>query len=107
MEEFAFEAVEVADDLIEGVAGGAEGKVPGAAVIKLVTAEGFFVLGEAIPGVLGVFGSGDAPEVEGGLVGVFGIDDHLDEEDGAGDEFAVGVVGGGVGVVAGAVIIID
>lgn len=107
MEEFALEAVEVADDAVEGVASRAEGKVPGAAVIKLVAAEGFFVFGEAVPGVLGVFGSGDTPEIEGGLAGVFGIDDHLDEEDGAGDEFAVGIVGGGVGVVAGAVIIID
>lgn len=82
-------------------------EVPGAGVIDLVAAEGFLELGEAVPGVMRVFGGGDAPEIEGvGALG-FGVEDHLDEEDGAGHELAVGVGGGGVGVVAGAVVIVN
>ncbi len=76
-------------------------------MVDLVAAEGFLELSEAVPGVIRVVGGGDAPEVEGvGTLG-FGVEDHLDEEDGAGHELAVGVVGGGVGVVAGAVVIVN
>ena len=105
--EFAAEAVGGAEGLIEAVANGMKGEVPGAGVVNLVAAEGFFVLSEAVPGVVGVAGGGDAPEIKGGLAGGFGVNDHLDEEDGAGDEFAVGLVGGGVGVVADAGVVID
>lgn len=41
------------------------------------------------------------------MAGGFSINNHLDEEDGAGDQFAMGLVGGGVGIKAGASIIID
>lgn len=105
--EFAAEAVGGAKGLIEAVANGMKREVPGAGVVNLVAAEGFFVLSEAVPGVVGVVGGGDAPEIKGGLASSFGINDHLDKEDGAGDEFAVGLVGGGVGVVADAGVVID
>ena len=107
MAEFAAEAVGGAESLVEAVANGVKGEVPGASVVNLVAAEGFFVLSEAVPGVVGVAGSGDAPEIKGGLVGGFGVNDHLDKEDGAGDKFAVGLVGGGVGVVADAGVVVD
>ena len=107
MAEFAAEAVGSAKGLIEAVANGMKGEVPGASVVNLVAAEGFFVLSEAVPGVVGVAGGGDAPEVKGGLAGGFGVNDHLDKEDGAGDEFAVGLVGGGVGIVADAGVVVD
>ncbi len=87
--------------------GSVEGKIPGARVVDLVAAERFFELGEAVPGMLRVFGSGDAPEVESVGAGVFGVENHLDEEGGAGGEFAMFVIGGGVGVEAGAVVIVD
>lgn len=54
-----------------------------------------------------VAGSGDAPEIKGGLASGFGVNDHLNKEDGAGDEFAMGLVGGGMGVVADAGVVVD
>ena len=105
--EFAAEAVGSAESLVEAVADGVKGEVPGAGVVNLVAAEGFFVLSEAVPGVVGVAGGGDAPEIKGGLAGGFGVNDHLDEKNGAGDEFAVGLVGGGVGVIADAGVVVD
>ena len=107
MAQFAAEAVGGAESLVEAVANGVKGKVPGAGVVNLMAAEGFFVLGEAVPGVVGVAGSGDAPEIKGGLAGGFSVNDHLDEEDGAGGEFVMGLVGGGVGVVADAGVVVD
>ena len=107
MAEFAADAVGGAKGLIEAVANGVKREVPGAGGGNLGVAEGFFVLSEAVPGVVGVAGGGDAPEIKGGLAGGFGVNDHLDKEDGAGDEFAVGLVGGGVGVVADAGVVVD
>lgn len=104
---FAGEAVEAAEEEVEAIFEFINWEVPGAGVVDLVAAEGFLELSEAVPGVIRVVGGGDAPEVEGvGTLG-FGVEDHLDEEDGAGHELAVGVVGGGVGVVAGAVVIVN
>lgn len=105
--EFAGEAVEAAEEEVEAIFELIEGVIPGAGVIDLVTTEGFFELSEAVPGVVRVIGSGDTPEVEGVGALDFGVENHLDEEGGAGHELAIGVVSGGVGVVAGAVIIID
>lgn len=107
MAEFAAEAVGGAESLVETIADGVKGEIPGTSVVNLVAAEGFFVLSEAVPGVVGVAGGGDAPEIKGGLAGGFGVNDHLNEKDGAGDEFAVGLVGGGVGVVADAGVVVD
>ena len=107
MVEFATEAVGGAEGLVEAITDGVEGEIPGAGVVNLAAAEGFLVLSEAVPGVVGVAGGGDAPEIEGGLAGGFGVNDHLDEKNGAGDEFAVGLAGGGVGVVADAGVVID
>lgn len=107
MAEFAAEAVGGAESLVEAVANGVKGEVPGASVVNLVAAEGFFVLSEAVPGVVWVAGGGDAPEIKGGLAGGFGVNDHLNEKNGAGDEFAVGLVGGGVGVIADAGVVVD
>lgn len=107
MAEFAAEAVGGAEGLIEAIADRMKREIPGTGVVNLVAAEGFFVLSEAVPGVVGVAGSGDAPEIKGGLAGGFGVNDHLDKEDGAGDEFAMGLVGGGVGVVANAGVVVD
>lgn len=107
MAEFAAEAVGGAEGLIEAIADRMKREIPGTGVVNLVAAEGFFVLSEAVPGVVGVAGSGDAPEIKGGLAGGFGVNDHLDKEDGAGDEFAMGLVGGGVGVVADAGVVVD
>lgn len=55
----------------------------------------------------GVFRGGDAPEVESVSALLLGVDDHLDEEGGADHELAVGIVGGGMGVVTDTSIIID
>lgn len=107
MAEFAAEAVGGAEGLIETVADGVKREIPGASIVNLAAAEGFFVLSEAVPGVVGVAGGGDAPEIKGGLAGGFGVNDHLNEKDGAGDEFAMGLVGGGVGVVADAGVVVD
>lgn len=107
MAEFAAEAVGGAEGLIEAIADRMKREIPGTGVVNLVAAEGFFVLREAVPGVVGVAGSGDAPEIKGGLAGGFGVNDHLNKEDGAGDEFAMGLVGGGVGVVADAGVVVD
>ena len=107
MVEFATEAVGGAEGLVEAITDGVEGEIPGAGVVNLAAAEGFLVLSEAVPGVVGVAGSGDAPEIKGGLAGGFGVNDHLNKEDGAGDEFAMGLVGGGVGVVADAGVVVD
>lgn len=107
MAELAAEAVGGAKGLVETVADGVKGEIPGASVVNLVAAEGFFILSEAVPGVVGVVGGGDAPEIKGGLAGGFGVNDHLDKEDGAGDEFTMGLVGGSVGVVADASVVID
>lgn len=107
MAEFAAEAVGGAEGLIEAIADGMKREIPGTGVVNLVAAEGFFVLSEAVPGVVGVAGSGDAPEIKGGLAGGFGVNDHLNKKDGAGDKFAMGLVGGGVGVVADAGVVVD
>lgn len=107
MVEFAAEAVGGAEGLIETIADGVKREIPGASVVNLAAAEGLFILSEAVPGVVGVAGGGDAPEIKGGLTGGFGVNDHLDKEDGAGDEFAMGLVGGGVGVVADAGVVVD
>ena len=107
MAEFAAEAVGGAEGLIETIADGVKGEIPGASVVNLVAAEGLFILSEAVPGVVWVAGGGDAPEIKGGLAGGFGVNDHLNEKNGAGDEFAVGLVGGGVGVVADAGVVVD
>lgn len=107
MAEFAAEAVGGAEGLIEAIADGMKREIPGTGVVNLVAAEGFFVLSEAVPGVVRVVGSGDAPEIKGGLAGGFGVNDHLNKEDGAGDKFAMGLVGGGVGVVANAGVVVD
>ncbi len=107
VEMFAFEAVGVAEHLVEAVADTMKGKIPGAGVIDFVAAEGFFVLSEAVPGVMRVARSGDAPEVEGVGAVVFGVDNHLDEQDCASHEFFIFASGSGVSVVAGAVEIVD
>lgn len=107
MAEFAAETVGGAEGLIEAIADRLKREIPGTGVVNLAAAEGFFVLSEAVPGVVGVAGSGDAPEIKGGLAGGFGVNDHLNKEDGAGDEFAMGLVGGGVGVVADAGVVVD
>lgn len=91
------------------VAGGLEGKIPGATVIDRGATERFLILSEAVPGMFGVFGGGNAPEVERGLAIGFGVEDHLDEQDGGGVEAVIfgAIAGGGVGVVAGSGSIVD
>lgn len=49
---FAFEAVKLTDDLVDGIAAFIKGEIPGASVVDLMTTEGFFVLSEAVPGVV-------------------------------------------------------
>ena len=105
--EFAEGTVEVADEIVEAVAGFVEGEIPGSGVENGLTTEGFFEICEAEPGVVGVFGSGDAPEIEGVTAGGFSIENHLDEEDGSGGEFAIFVAGGSVGIEAGTFVIVD
>lgn len=107
VEMFAFEAVGVAEHLVEAVADAMEGKIPGAGVIDLMTAEGFFVLGEAIPRVMRVARGGNAPEVESVGAVLLGVDNHLDEDDGAGHELLVFASGSGVSIIACTVEIVD
>lgn len=107
MEEFAFETVEVADEEIEVVAERFKREVVGASVIDLAAAEGFFVLSEAVPGVARVGGGSHAPEIIDFGATFFSVENHLDKHNGATGELLVAAVGGGVGVVAGAVVIIN
>ncbi len=104
--------------MVGGVFFAVEREVIGASIVDLVTAEGFFVLSEAIPGVVFVLGGGDAPEIEsrgGGILGFWvvdyltalGVENHLDEEDGARGEFLIFGVGGSVSVKTGAVAVIN
>lgn len=103
----AAEAVDAAEKLIEAVFDAVEGEVPSARVVNLMAAEGLFVLGEAIPGVVRVVRGGDAPEIKGVGAVMFGVEDHLDEKGSAGGEFAMSVIGGGVGVETSAFIIVN
>lgn len=105
--EAAFETVGATEELIEAVFDTIKREVPGAGVVDLVATEGFFVLSEAIPRVFRIGRSGDAPEIEKGGVMVLGVENHLDEEDGAGHEFAVFGVGAGVSVITHAIIIVN
>jgi len=84
-----------------------KGKIPGAGVVDLVAAEGFFEFGKTVPGVLRIFGGGDAPEIEAGGAAVFGVENHLHEDDDAGVDFAVFIVGGGVGIEASSGVVVD
>jgi len=84
-----------------------EGEIPGATVIDLVAAEGFFELCEAVPGVFGVFGGCDAPEIEGGSAMIFGVENHLDKDDDAGVDFAIFIAGGGMSVKTSSGIVVD
>jgi len=84
-----------------------EREVPGTRVVNLLAAKRFFVLSKTIPGMGGVIRGGDAPEVKGLGAAILGVDNHLNENDGAGHELAVFVVGGGVGVVADTIVIVD
>jgi len=105
--DFAFEAVETTDETVKAVFERGKGKIPGAGVVDLVTAEGFFEFSKAVPGVFGVFAGGDTPEVEGGSTAILSVEDNLDEEDDPGVEFTLHIAGGGVGVKAGSSIIVD
>ncbi len=100
-------AIEGAEGLVEAVFGAMEGEIPGAGVVNLMAAESLLVLGEAVPRVFGVGRSGDAPEIKGGGAIMLGVDDGLDGDDGAGGELLVLAVGGGVGRVADAIVIVD
>ena len=95
------------DDLVKTVFDRGEREIPGATVIDLVAAEGFFELREAVPGVFGVFGGGDAPEIEGFLTVIFGVEDHLDKDDDAGVDFAILIAGGGMSVKTSSDIVVD
>lgn len=84
-----------------------EGEIPGAGVIDLVAAEGFFVLGKAVPGVFGIGRSRNTPEIESLGALILSVENHLDEENGASHELAMFGVGAGMSVVADAVVIVD
>lgn len=105
--DFALEAVEAADDSVKLIFDRREGKIPGAGVVDLVTAEGFFEFGESIPRMFRVFGSSDTPKVKDFCTTVFGVEDHLDEDDDSGIDFAVFVASSGVGIEASCGIIVD
>lgn len=104
---FAFGAVDLAQEIIETVFEAVEGEIPGARIINLMSAEGLFVLSETVPGVVGVFRGSNAPEIENFRAVILGVDDHLDKNDCASHEFAVFLIGGGMGVVTNTVVIID
>lgn len=93
--------------MVKTVFDGGEGEIPGATVIDLVAAEGFFEFCEAVPGVFGVFGSGDTPEIEGFLTAVLGVEDHLDKDDDAGVDFAIFIAGGGMSVKTSSGVVVD
>ena len=95
------------DDLVKTVFDRGEGEIPGATVIDLVAAEGFFELCEAVPGVFGIFGGCDAPEIEGFLTVIFGVEDHLDKDGDASVDFAILIAGGGMSVKTSSDIVVD
>ncbi len=107
MEEFAFETVEATDEEIKVVAERFKREVISAGVVNLTAAERLFVLSETIPGVARVGGGGHAPEIIDFGAAFFGVENHLDKHNGTTGELLVAAVGGGVGVVAGAVVIIN
>ncbi len=84
-----------------------EREIPGATVIDLVATEGFFEFSEAVPGVFGVFGGGDAPEIEGGSAAIFGVENHLDKDNDAGVDFAIFIAGGGMSVKTSGGVVVD
>lgn len=95
------------DDLVKTVFDRGEGEIPGATVIDLMAAEGFFEFCESVPGVFGVFGGGDAPEIKDGSAVIFGVENHLDKDDDAGVDFAVFIAGGGMSVKTSSGIVVD
>lgn len=104
---FAFETVKFTHDLVKMVAAMLEGEIPGAGVVDLMTTEGFFVLSEAVPGVIGVGGGCHAPEIICVIAGGFGVDNHLDNENTTSGEFAMFVGGGSMSVITDAVVIVN
>ncbi len=95
------------DDLVKTVFDGGEREIPGATVIDLVAAEGFFEFCEAVPGVFGVFGGGDAPEIEGGDTAIFGVENHLDKDDDASVDFAIFIASSGMSVKTSSGVVVD
>lgn len=104
---FAVGAVELAEHLIEAIFNAVEGKIPSTRVVDLATAEGFFVLGEAVPGVVWVGRGGHAPEIEKFGAIVLGINYSLDGGDRAGGEFLLFAAGGSVGIITNAVVVVN
>ena len=105
--DFAEFAVDGAEFFVKAVFGFVEGEVVGAGVVALEAAEGFFVLGEAVPGVVFVFASRDAPEIVVFFTGPFSVENHLDQDYRACHEVSMFKVGGGVHVEAGVGRVVD
>ena len=75
---FAKFTVDFAEFFIEAILGFIEREIIGAGIIFFEATKGFFILGEAIPRVVFIFGGGDAPEVIIFLTVCFGVENHLD-----------------------------
>ena len=78
MLEFPEFAIHDAEFFIEVVFGFIQGQVVGSGVIFFEAAEGFFILGKAVPRVVFVFASRDAPEIVVFFTGSFSVENHLD-----------------------------
>lgn len=104
---FAFETIKLAHNLVELIAAAFEGEVPGTSIINLVTTEGFFVLCETVPGVIGICGRGHAPEIVSVGAGGFSVKNHLDNQDTASSKFAMLVGRGSMSVIANTVVVVN
>ncbi len=93
--------------MIEAIFEDIDREIPGAGVVDLMAAEGFFMFGEAIPGMFGIGRGGDSPEIELMEAVSAGVDHFLDGDDGACGEVAMSVVGGSMNSVANAIVVVN
>ena len=63
-EDFAFDAVDFAEVFVDAVFLGVDWKVVSASEFDLLTTEGIFERGEAVPGVIFVVGAANSPHIE-------------------------------------------
>lgn len=107
MNEFTLETIESTNELVEAVFEWIYDVIPGAGIVDLVTAEGFFMLSEAIPRVIGIGRSSDSPEIEFLQAEAMSVDHFLDGDNRAGGVFFIIIVSRSVDSIANAVMVMD
>lgn len=90
----------MSEDLIGAILGRAENDVISASIIYLVATKRFFVLCEAVPGVILIIGGGDTPKIINFKAFLLGVNDSLNKQNRAGSEFSMFVIGSRMSVEA-------